>query len=168
MSTDRAPETPRNDAAVQLHRPTYDLTPHYQMPVTGTVQLHDESDPVVWVPDAYGRMIPMRRSAAPAPMQPMPPRDLTPQPLLDPRAQMIAAGGVLAAGTGWGIGQALAPLAGIGAGGLMWLAIALVGWKLAPSLMGGGRTVERHTHEHHTHVTNKNRGFGRSTTHVNH
>ncbi|MFE7056059.1 hypothetical protein ACFVAO_12675, partial [Streptomyces californicus] len=123
MSTDRAPETPRTTAAVQLHRPAYDLTPHYRMPVTGTVQLHDEhdeSDPVVWVPDAYGRMIPMRRSAAPAPMLPVPPRDLSPQPLLDPRAQMIAAGGVLAAGTGWGIGQALAPLAGLGAGGLMW------------------------------------------------
>ncbi|MFE7056026.1 hypothetical protein ACFVAO_12510, partial [Streptomyces californicus] len=79
-----------------------------------------------------------------------------------------AAGGVLAAGTGWGIGQALAPLAGLGAGGLMWLAIAVVGWKLAPALMGGGRTVERHTHEHHTHVTNTNRGFGRSTTHIKH
>ncbi|MCX4682645.1 hypothetical protein OG413_46730 [Streptomyces sp. NBC_01433] len=172
MSTDRAPETPRTDAAVQpnrLYKPSYDITPRYEMPlvpVSGAVQLHDESDPVVWVPDAYGRMIPMRRSAAPGPMQPMPPRDLSPQPLLDPRAQMIAAGGVLAAGTGWGIGQALAPLAGVGAGGLMWIALAVVGWKLAPSLTRGGGTVERH--EHHTHVTNTNRGFGRSTTNVNH
>jgi hypothetical protein len=168
VSTDRAPETPRTEAAVQPYRPAYDVTPHYRMPLqtsplNGTVELYDESDPIVWVPDAYGQMVPMRRSAAPAPMQPMPPRDLTPQPLIDPRAQIVAAGGVLAAGTGWGIGQALAPLAGIGAGGLMWLAIAIVGWKLAPALMGGRTTVENHTH-----VTNNNRWFGRSNTTVNH
>jgi len=168
VSTDRAPDTPRTEATVQPYRP-YETgaTPPYrlplQAPVTGPVELHDERDPIVWVPDAYGQMVPMRRSAAPAPMQPTPPRDLTPQPLIHPRAQLVAAGGVLAAGTGWGIGQALAPLAGLGAGGLMWLAIAIVGWKVAPALMSGRTKVE-----HHTHVTHHNRLFGRSHTTINH
>jgi len=78
------------------------------------------------------------------------PRDLTPQPLIDPRAQIMAAGGVLAAGTGWGIGQALAPIAGIGSGGLMWLAIAMVAWRLGPAMRRG---------DTHNHSTTNNNGF---------
>ncbi|MFF6975989.1 MULTISPECIES: hypothetical protein [Streptomyces] len=166
MSTESAPQIPRTEAAVQPYRPyEVDVTPHYRLPVqaplSGPVELYAENDPVVWVPDAYGQMVPMRRSAAPAAMQPMPPRDLTPQPLFDVRAQRIAAGGILAAGTGWGIGQALAPLAGISAGALMWLAIAIVAWKIAPA--AAGPKVENHTH-----VSNHNKWFGRSTTTVNH
>ncbi|MEU2149305.1 hypothetical protein ABZ741_34035 [Streptomyces globisporus] len=123
---------------------------------------YTERPAIVYVPDAYGQMVPMLRDHAPAPMQPAPPRDLTPHPLIDPRAQVIAAGGVLAAGAGWGVGQALSALAGLGSGALMWLAIALVAWKMAPAAMG--RTTIQNT----TNVTNKNRGFGRSTTRVNH
>ncbi|MEV5440801.1 hypothetical protein AB0K80_33080 [Streptomyces sp. NPDC052682] len=167
MSTDRAPQLHTEAAAVQPYRPyDVDVTPHYRLPLqapaTGPVELYDERDPVVWVPDAYGQMVPMRRSQAPAPVQPTPPRDLSPQPLFDPRAQRIAAGGILAAGTGWGVGQALNALAGLGAGALMWLAIAILACKLAPAAMS------RTTVENHTHVTNNNRWFGRSNTTVNH
>ncbi|WP_051834766.1 hypothetical protein [Streptomyces sp. NRRL S-15] len=167
MSTDRAPHLPRTEATVQPYRPyEVEATPVYRLPVqaplAGPVELYAENDPVVWVPDAYGQLVPMRRSAAPAPMQPMPPRDLTPPPLLDPRAQRIAAGGVLAAGTGWGVGQAIGAFAGLGTGALMWLAIAIVAWKVAPAAMS--RTTVQNT----THVTNHTRGFGRSTTNVNH
>ncbi|MEU2086783.1 hypothetical protein ABZ569_33555 [Streptomyces albus] len=157
------------EAAVQPYRPhETDVAPHYRLPLSvqapaaDLVQLHAERDPVVWVPDAYGQMVPMRRSQAPAPAAPLPPRDLTPPPLFDPRAQRIAAGGVLAAGTGWGIGQAVSALAGLGAGALMWLAIALVVWRAAPA------ALSRTTVEHHTHVTNNNRWLGRSNTTVNH
>lgn len=168
MSTDRAPQIPRTEATVQPYRPyEVEATPIYRLPVqaplAGPVELYGEADPVVWVPDAYGQMVPMRRSAAPAAMQPMPPRDLTPQPLLDPRAQCIAAGGVFAAGAGWGVGQVVSAVAGLGTGALMWLAIAIVACKVAPAAMS--RTTIQNT----THVTNTNRGFfGRSTTHVNH
>ncbi|MEV5204941.1 hypothetical protein [Streptomyces sp. NPDC053720] len=173
MSSDRAPEHQRPDATVQpsTYRPAYEATPHYRMPlayetpaaVPGTP--YGERPAVVWVPDAYGQMVPMPKHLAPAPMEPTQPRDLTPQPLLDPRAQVLAAGGVFAAGTGWGIGQMLAPIAGLGAGGLMWLAIAIVGFKLVPAASRGAASI---THHHTTNVTNNNRGFGRSRSTIKH
>ncbi|MEU9616930.1 hypothetical protein AB0D56_36220 [Streptomyces sp. NPDC048209] len=112
---------------------------------------------IVYVPDAYGQMVPMLHHQAPAPTQRTPPRDLTPQPLIDPRAQVLAAGGVFAAGAGWGIGQALSALAGIGTGALMWLAIAIVAAKMAPAV---GRT----TTVTNTTVTNTSRWFGKSSS----
>ncbi|MDX3343718.1 hypothetical protein PV409_37850 [Streptomyces sp. ME02-6979.5a] len=118
---------------------------------------YGERPAIVYVPDAYGQMVPMLRDHAPAPMQPTPPRDLTPQPLIDPRAQVIAAGGVFAAGAGWGVGQALSALAGLGSGALMWLAIAIVAAKMAPAV---SRTSNV------TNVTNTNRWFGKSTTRI--
>lgn len=126
---------------------------------TAPMELYTEHHGVVWVPDAYGRLVPMPKSMAPAPVQRTPPRDLTPQPLIDPRAQVIAAGGVFAAGAGWGIGQALSALAGIGTGALMWLAIAIVAAKMAPAV---GRTT---TITNTTTVSNENRWFGKSATH---
>lgn len=86
-------------------RPTY----------PAAVELREDYDPVVYVPDAYGQLVPMRKSQAPTPMQAPAPRDLTPQPLIDPLAQRMAAGGIGAgaagAGLGWGIGQAAAGIA---------------------------------------------------------
>ncbi|MFD6235938.1 hypothetical protein ACFWO4_21020, partial [Streptomyces diastaticus] len=91
-------------------------------------------------------------------------RDLTPAPLIDPRAQRIAAGGVLAAGAGYGggqllvgAGQVVSALAGLGSV-VMWVAIAVVAARLAPGLGGGRGTV------HHTTVTT--RWWGRSTIHI--
>ncbi|MGW7268275.1 hypothetical protein [Streptomyces sp. NPDC054842] len=166
MSYESAPETPRTEATVQPYRPApYEATPLYRMPVapqSADVELYDEREPVVWVPDAYGQMVPMRKSHAPAPMQPMAPRDLTPQPLFDPKAQRIAAGGVLGAGLGWGAGQVVSAATGLGVGTTAFIFFSLLLLRLAPA--AASRTTIRHT----THVTNNNRGFGRSNTTVNH
>lgn len=97
------------------------------------VELYDETDPVVWVPSAYGEMVPMRKSQAPAPMQAAAPRDLTPQPVFDPLAQRMAGAGIGAgaagAGIGWGIGQAAAGIASIGGTTAVIAMLAL--WFLA-------------------------------------
>ncbi|MFF7752283.1 hypothetical protein ACFZCP_24200 [Streptomyces sp. NPDC007971] len=97
----------------------------YTMPAA--VELSAERGPVVWVPDAYGRMVPMPKHLAPPPI-PMPqPRDLTPLPLLDPLAQRLVAagigGGALAAGIGYGAGEVINAAAGFGSGVLFWLAV---------------------------------------------
>jgi hypothetical protein len=129
-----------------------------QAPLSGPVELYGERAAVVYVPNAYGEMVPMLKHQLPAPMERTPPRDLTPQPLIDPRAQVVAAGGVFAAGAGWGIGQALSAVAGIGSGALMWLAIAIVAARVAPAL-GRGNTVTNNTT-----ITNNNRWWGKSNT----
>jgi hypothetical protein len=129
-------------------------------PLHGDVELYDEHDPVVWVPSAYGEMVPMRKSQAPAAVQPMPPRDLTPQPLFDPLAQRMLGGGIGAgaagAGVGWGIGQAAAGIATIGGTTAVLAMLAL--WLLAKA----GRSTVHVRQEVHNH----NRGFGRSTTNL--
>lgn len=132
--------------------------PHGQRPVQPReVELHDERDPIVWVPDAYGnQMVPMRKSQVPAPMQPAAPRDLTPQPLFDPLAQRMAGGGVLGAGTGWGAAQLVDAIAAAGAG-LVVFALLL----LAARAMGG-RTVVHVRQEVHNHA----KWFGRNDTYM--
>ncbi|MEU5476803.1 hypothetical protein [Streptomyces mirabilis] len=160
------------ETAVQPHHEYGgDVTPRYRMPLaqaplTGPVETYDERDPVVWVDDAYGRSVPMRKSMAPLPVQPTPPRDLSPQPLLvfDPKAQRIAASGVCAAGVGWGAGQFVSAAAGAGTGVLFWIIFGAVLLRSAPAALG--RTVERH--EHNSYVTNNNRWWGRSKTTTNH
>ncbi|KAA6203437.1 hypothetical protein F2B00_04780 [Streptomyces parvus] len=92
-----------------------------------------------------------------------PPRDLTPLPLFDPRAQRIAAGGLLVGGAGWGAGQLLLGAgqlvsAAAGLGSLvMWAAIAVVASRIAPTILGAGRPTTVHN------TTVHNRWFGRST-----
>ncbi|WP_098020500.1 hypothetical protein [Streptomyces sp. b62] len=137
-------------------------------PVTGTVQLHGEqAGTVVYVPGPGGQMVPVLRehlpTAAPAVYQP---RDLTPQPLLDPRAQRLAAGGLLVGGAGWGAGQlllgagqVLSAAAGLGSI-VMWAAVAVVASRLGPALLGTARATTT------VHVTNRASWFGRSTTTV--
>lgn len=126
------------------------------------MDLYGERVAIVYVPDAYGQMVPMRRDQAPAPMQRTPPRDLTPQPLIDPRAQLVFAGGAAAgmtgAGVGWGIGQAVAGIAAFGSSSaVVVIALLLLAVKL-PAARGGATTNNR------TEVHNYNRGFGRSKT----
>ncbi|WP_326677801.1 hypothetical protein [Streptomyces sp. NBC_01237] len=136
-------------------------------PLTGAVQLHGEqSGTVVYVPGPEGRMVAVLREHLPTTPAVYQPRDLTPQPLLDPRAQRIAAGGLLAGGAGWGAcqlllgaGQLLSAATGLGTV-VMWAAVAVVASRIAPAL-GPGRTTV-----HHTTVTNRASWFGRSTTHV--
>lgn len=140
-------------------------------PLTGAVQLHGEqTGTVVYVPGPEGRMVAVLREHLPAAPAVYQPRDLTPQPLLDPRAQRLAAGGLLAGGIGYGggqlllgVGQVVSALAGVGTVA-MWAAVAVVASRLAPAL-GAGRTGTVH-HHRHTNVTTHTRWFGRTTTHV--
>lgn len=128
--------------------------PPYAVPLAGTVELYAErqhTEPVVYVPDAYGRMVPVSRSQADALLATVPataPRDLTPQPLVDSRAQVVLAGGLgtgaAAAGVGYGLGQVLAPLAAIGSSTALWL-IALA------AVLG---TAARRPGSNTTYVTN--------------
>jgi len=123
------------------------------------VELYDDRDPIVYVPDAYGEMVPMRKSQAPAPMQPAQPRDLTPQPLFDPLAQRMLGGGIGAgaagAGIGFGLNQVAAGIAVMGTSGVVILAALLLA---ATGLRG--RSVVHVRNEQHTHVEQK--WFGRT------
>lgn len=125
----------------------------------GAVELHGDRDPVVYVPDAYGQMVPMRRSQIPAYAPPAAPRDLSPQPLIDPQAQRLLAGGIgvgaAGAGLGYGAGQMLAGVAMMGTSGLA----ILLGLVLAAGSMRGRTVINQH-HEQHTHVQQK--WFGQS------
>lgn len=115
------------------------------------VELYDEADPIVHVADPYdpNRSVEVRRSALqPAVRSPV--RDLTPQPLLDPLAQRLLAGGLgvgaAGAGLGFGFGQLAAGLALMGTSGLA----LLVGLLLAAGMRGGGQVthVRQEVHQH--------------------
>lgn len=99
-----------------------------------------------------------------APVERTPPRDLAPQPLIDPRAQLVLAGGVAAgsagAGIGWGVGQAAVGIATLGGSTALLVALLL----LAVAKLPAGRTARGGTT---VNVTNHNRWFGRSTTSTN-
>jgi len=122
-----------------------------QRPVyPAAVELHGEVDPIVHVPDPYNpnASIAVRRSAL-QPVAPTPPRDLTPQPLIDPLAQRMAGAGIGAgaagAGVGWGIGQAAAGIAAISTSTAAVVMLAL--WLLARA----GRAqvhVRQEVHQH--------------------
>ena len=138
-------------------------------PVTGAVQLYGEQPAVVYVPGPGGQMVAVLREHLPTAPAVYQPRDLTPQPLLDVRAQRLAAGGLLAGGIGFGggqlligAGQVVSALTGLGSL-VMWAAIAVVASRIAPAVLGTGRTT---VHHHTTNVTTTSRWFGRTTTHV--
>ncbi|MDX2954586.1 hypothetical protein [Streptomyces caniscabiei] len=125
------------------------------------IELHDEHDPIVHVPDPYdpNRSVEVRRSALQPTVRPEP-RDLTPQPLFDPLAQRMAGAGVGAgaagAGIGWGVGQAAAGIAAIG--GTTAVVVMLALWLLARA----GRPSVHVRQEVHNHA----RWFGRNTTNL--
>lgn len=125
-----------------------------------TVELYDDRDPVVWIPGAYGEMVPVRKSQAPAAVQVPPVRDLSPQPLFDPLAQRLLAGGLgvgaAGAGLGFGFGQLAAGLALMGTSGLALLA----GLLLAAGMRRGSVTHVRQ--EVHNHA----RWFGKNHTNL--
>lgn len=124
------------------------------------VELYDERDPVVWIPGAYGAMVPVLKSQAPTAVQAAPARDLTPLPLFDPLAQRMAGAGIGAgmagAGIGWGVGQAAAGIAA--AGGSTAVVVMLALWLLARA----GRPSVQVRQEVHNHA----RWFGRNTTNL--
>lgn len=130
-------------------------------PVSGPVELYDEREPVVWVPGAYGGMVPVRKSEAPAPMQLPAPRDLSPQPLLDRTAQRLLGGGIGSGVALWGGGQFLAGATQFvstltGTGALLFF-LAIAGCR---ALLTGGRGGTYVHNEQHTHV--KQKWFGRT------
>lgn len=124
------------------------------------VELYDEADPIVHVPDPYdpNRFVEVRRSAL-QPVTRTMPRDLSPQPLFDPLAQRLLAGGLgvgaAGAGLGFGLGQLAAGLALMGSSGLA----VLVGLLLAARLRGGSTYVRQEVHNHA-------RWFGKSYTNL--
>lgn len=124
------------------------------------IELYDEADPIVLVADPYdpSNFVAVRRSAL-QPVQPTAPRDLAPQPLFDPQAQIIfakgAGAGTAAAGIGWGIGQAAAGVAAIGGTTAVVAMLAL--WLLSRLGGRGGTYIHK---EQHTHVQQK--WFGRT------
>ncbi|KQX85347.1 MULTISPECIES: hypothetical protein [unclassified Streptomyces] len=157
----------------QLPTPAVQVPPGWPTipaaPMTGVVQLHGEQPAIVYVPGPGGQMVAVLREHLPAAPVAYQPRDLTPLPLLDPRAQRLAAGGLLAGGVGFGGGQlliglstAVSALAGLGTV-VMWAAVAVVASRLAPAVLGTGRGT---VHHHHTTVTTSSRWWGSTTTHV--
>ncbi|MGW4087070.1 hypothetical protein ACWEGS_28960 [Streptomyces sp. NPDC004822] len=134
-----------------------------QQPIAGFVELGDEHDPIVHVQDPYdpNKSVMVRRSAL-QPTVPTPARDLTPQPLLDPLAQRLLAGGVGGGVLGWGAGEFLAgasrlvtAVSSVGSAAAA-VALLLLAWKMSPSSRAG-RIVN---------ITNHNRWGGRSSTRV--
>lgn len=136
----------------------YQRYAHPPVVTPSEVELHAEQDPVVWIPGAYGEMVPVRKSQAPAPVPSSPVRDLTPQPLIDPLAQRLLAGGLgvgaAGAGVGFGLGQLAAGLALMGSSGFA----LLVGLLLSAGMRGGSVTHVRQ--EVHNHA----KWFGRNET----
>lgn len=138
-------------AAGQPHQPTAIYQPQ-------PVDQHEDRPPIAWVADPYN---PDRSIAIDARLiqrtQPTQPRDLAPQPLLDPIAQRwVGAGvgvGAAGAGVGFGLNQLAAGIALMGTSGVAILA----GLLLAAASMRG-RSI---THIHQT--TNvEQKWFGRS------
>lgn len=125
------------------------------------IELYDEADPIVHVPDPYNphRFVEVRRSAL-QPMARAEPRDLTPQPVIDPLATRMAGAGIGAgaagAGIGWGIGQAAAGIASFGGATAVVVMLAL--WLLARA----GRPSVHVRQEVHNHA----RWFGKTNTNL--
>lgn len=113
------------------------------------VELYDEADPIVHVPDPYNPtgFVAVRRSQL-LPATPTPPRDLAPQPLFDPQAQRLLAGGVgvgaAGAGLGFGAGQMFAGVAMMGTSGLA----ILLGLLLAAGALRRRPNVSIHQEVH--------------------
>lgn len=126
------------------------------------IELYEEADPIVHVPDPYNptAFVAVRRSQL-YPATPTPPRDLAPQPLLDPTAQRLVGGGIGGGVLLWGggqfligAGQLVSGLSGVGA---LLFFLALAGARAGLGRAQGGTRVEVHNHV---------RGFGRSTTNL--
>ncbi|MFJ8730330.1 hypothetical protein [Streptomyces bauhiniae] len=123
---------------------SYDpASPALYAPTPAAVELAAERGPVVWVPDAYGRMVPMPKHLAPSPVPAPEPRDLTPLPLLDPVAQRFMGaglgGGALAAGIGYGVSEVISAAAGISGGALVWAAVVVLALRAPTRAIGGGK-----------------------------
>ncbi|RBM05651.1 hypothetical protein [Streptomyces sp. PT12] len=147
------------DTDPRAHPTHYPDLPSPHVTTPAAIELATDRGRVVWVPDAYGTgMVPITRDLAPAMPQPTEPRDLTPRPAIDPRAQVLVAGGAGAGLAGAGLAQLVNALAAFGTAGL--LAIGLI---LAAAKMPRRQAPTSNTH---IHVTNHNRWLGKSTTNL--
>lgn len=144
--------------------PSYPVNPH--TPVYAPIPLGPDHDPIVYVENAFGEFVPMRKSQVSGTVQPAPVRDLAPQQLIDPRAQVLAAGGIAAAGIGWGASELITAIAGIGTGMLIALAVAIVALRIAPAALRSGGRGDTYVTNTTTNVQNTNRWLGKSTTNV--
>lgn len=123
------------------------------------VELYAERPPIAWVVNPLN---PSESVAVDARLiqrpEPAPPRDLSPQPLIDPLAARMAGAGIGAgaagAGIGWGIGQAAAGIATFG--GTTAVVVMLALWLLARA----GRPSVHVRQEVHNHA----RWFGKTST----
>jgi hypothetical protein len=139
----------------------YQRYAHPPVVTPANVELYTERPPIAWVADPRdpSLSVPIDARLIQRP-EPAPPRDLTPQPLFDPLAQRLLAGGLgvgaAGAGVGFGLGQLAAGFALMGTSGLA----LLVGLLLAASVRGGSVTHVRQ--EVHNHA----KWFGRNTTNL--
>ncbi|BCK74023.1 hypothetical protein Srufu_079760 (plasmid) [Streptomyces libani subsp. rufus] len=127
-------------------------------PVTG------QREPIKYVP-AGNQMIPMTAAQIADLVrlhQPTTPPPALTGPAIDRTAQRLAAGGLLAAGAGWGVGEALNAAAGLGTGSLIALAALATAWKIGPAM--GRKTTNNITNNTTVTSTNNSRWFGKSTT----
>lgn len=126
------------------------------------VELYDDADPIVYVTDPYDprRSIAVRQSAL-QPVTATPPRDLAPQPLLDPIAQRFigagAGGGVLLWGGGKFLAGASEFVSAVSGGGVLLLFLALAAVRAWTAGGRAGAHIEIHNHA---------RGLGRNTTNL--
>lgn len=165
---DVLPDTPAGQEVTVVSNAAYmarvqDLLRGGDAPADGTVVLSNEQQPMVWVPSAAGNFVAVLRDTLPAGYlhtTPLPGKqEPAPRSAIDPRAQVLAAGGIFAAGTGWGVGQILSSLAGLGGGALLALAVLLIAARMPSRQTRSGDTyITNTTHNH-------NRWFGKSTSH---
>jgi hypothetical protein len=148
------------------------LQPHHGHPYSGAVELAAEREPMVWIPAPGQNFIAVPRSTLPpgylnpAPLTAQPPT-LRAEPLIDRRAQVLAAGGVCAAGVGFGLGQVISAAAGAGGGVILALAALLLALR-APMTGPAHRPGDTYVTHNHQHITARGflgRASGAITTH---
>lgn len=166
---DVIPTAPDQEVTVVSHAAyspnVHDLVRYDAAAAHGQVVPAGQSQPMVWVPAGANNFVAVPKDSLPAGYlhtnvipapQPLP----APGPLIDPRAQILAAGGITSAGVGWGAAQILSSLAGLSGGALLGLAVLLIALRMPASRKGGGDTYNITNT-----TTNNNRWFGKSTSH---
>lgn len=133
------------------------LTPTTITP--GPLEPAPASEPMVWVPGPGDGFVAVPRSLLPADYltppapTPAPPARGSITAGIDPRAQVLAAGGLGIGAAGWGLGQLVTAMAGLGTAGLAALALAAVVARMPrPGTTTGtnngapGQSTEIHVH----------------------